>query len=212
MSDLIKIKEYLLDNRRIAPSPDGRFQDCWHWTKQINDSGYGICCIPNQFRVHRVSALIYNVNIDIDYNIIPNFKFELDSTLRVLHRCDNPPCYNSEHLFIGTQADNIHDMCNKGRQIKSKIPLEIIDKITNIWINGTNKSQLDIANEFNLSKKQVYSILKNKINPKRNVLSGKDYSFIVDLYNGSVISNIEIAEMFNIHPNTVSKIIRKFNK
>lgn len=34
----------------------------------------------------------------------------------MLHRCDNPPCTNPEHLFLGTRADNVYDMLQKGRQ------------------------------------------------------------------------------------------------
>lgn len=36
--------------------------------------------------------------------------------IKVLHRCDNPPCFRLDHLFLGDQAQNIADMTSKGRQ------------------------------------------------------------------------------------------------
>ncbi len=42
-----------------------------------------------------------------------------DDSLRSLHRCDNPPCFNPRHLFQGTPQDNTHDMLLKGRHSQS---------------------------------------------------------------------------------------------
>lgn len=40
--------------------------------------------------------------------------------MHVLHKCDNPPCYNIEHLFLGTPADNAADKMRKGRANQAK--------------------------------------------------------------------------------------------
>src|SRR5258708_29654553 len=77
---------------------------CWEWTGSINSHGYGTVSIQGVVHgVHRVSASLY-------------LGFDLRSELHVCHKCDNPPCWNPEHLFVGTQSDNSRDMIVKGRR------------------------------------------------------------------------------------------------
>lgn len=83
--------------------------DCWEWIGPTNHF-YGkiwVAIAQRGVMAHRTSYLL---NIG-----------EIPDGMKVCHRCDNPPCVNPEHLFLGTQLDNVRDMISKGRRAKSKI-------------------------------------------------------------------------------------------
>lgn len=90
-----------------VPSHIPNLGQCWVWTGGTLRHGYGsfhINCGPDGLphsASHRYSYVLA-------FGPIPE-------GLHVLHKCDNPPCVNPFHLFIGTQADNMRDMVAKQR-------------------------------------------------------------------------------------------------
>ena len=68
--------------------------------------GYGMIGIGG--RIGHKKKHAHRVAWELDHGPIPD-------GLCVLHKCDNPPCVNTEHLFLGTRADNNRDKTEKGR-------------------------------------------------------------------------------------------------
>lgn len=79
--------------------------ECWLWTGSKHKQGYGLYGAGPR-RAHRIAwTLIHG---------------EIPPGLQVLHRCDNPPCVNPAHLFLGTDKDNHQDKAAKGRHWQQK--------------------------------------------------------------------------------------------
>lgn len=85
-------------NKVNKEGPNG----CWEWVGKIKvgkEGGYGIF---RDMRAHRYSWELFN-------GLIPD-------KLIICHKCDNRKCVNPDHLFLGTQFDNMKDMTKKGRR------------------------------------------------------------------------------------------------
>ena len=87
---------------KIDPS-----SNCWLWTKRQTPTGYGRFGISRDARRMSVRAhrLAYAMS-----------KGSFQNEMNICHTCDTPLCVNPQHLFCGTQHDNIQDMIQKGRK------------------------------------------------------------------------------------------------
>lgn len=105
-------------NKKYMPEPN---TGCWIWTASSNSKGYGRIGIGTSTSrmAHRVSYLL--------------FKGEIPIGLLVCHSCDVPSCVNPDHLFLGTNKDNMNDMVKRNRH-KNNYPK--LNKTSALIIRG----------------------------------------------------------------------------
>lgn len=145
--------DFLRDNylKHVIKNTEG----CWGWHGTTVIRGYGRLSYKDRpISAHRASWIIHKGSI-------PKGMF-------VCHVCDNPPCTNPDHLFIGTAQDNSLDMINKKRNKpnrgskcpQSKLKEEDVLAIRQMINEG--KKQRDIAIIFSVNEKTI-SKIKHKI-------------------------------------------------
>lgn len=122
---------------------------CWNFTGWKDRDGYGIFTgIKKQYRAHRYSA--EQAGMDIKGKV-------------VCHKCDNRACVNPEHLFVGTQQDNLKDMIAKGRHYHGRPRKKVFNKLSLENINEIKKSNLsviELAKKFGVHKTSIYRVIR----------------------------------------------------
>ncbi|MFC5992921.1 HNH endonuclease signature motif containing protein [Pseudonocardia hispaniensis] len=118
---------------------------CWPWSGTRNKKGYG------RFKHALAHRVAYKLATGTD-----------PGQFLVCHTCDNPPCCNPTHLFLGDDRSNQHDSKMKGRRridlffIKSRISDEQRADLLERWERG--ESSADLAARFGLSASRVMEI------------------------------------------------------
>ena len=120
----ITIKERFLECVHV-----GSQKDCWEW-KKPRKNGYGRFRLMGRVEgAHRASWILH--------------KGPIPPGIFVCHHCDNPPCVNPKHLFLGTSKDNVQDSLKKGRFNKKRQALFTPEQAEEIrsnavkWPRGT---------------------------------------------------------------------------
>lgn len=123
---------------------------CWEWKGYICPTGYGHFDYGAEEYAHRVSYIIH-------YGKIP-------AGMHVCHKCDNPPCCNPEHLFLGTPADNMHDRDAKGRWRggrERKLSLERANEIRALYSTG-KYTQRAIGEMYGVARHTIAKVVNGR--------------------------------------------------
>ena len=143
---ILDYKAYLVDRCRLNSSTG-----CLEWQRARNKWGYGtlkLKGIPESL-AHRAAWVIFNGEV-------PTGKY-------VLHKCNNPLCCNVEHLYIGTQFDNMRDVKLQGtkRYTSGTTHHNAVltpEKVIQIREMLTHKSQWAVAAIFGVSSQAIKRI------------------------------------------------------
>ena len=146
---------------KVQKSEEG----CWLWTGATVEMGYGL--INRMKDGKRKAYLAHRVSYEIHYGPIPDGQM-------VCHNCDKnyPPgdmsyrrCVRPDHLFLGTHADNMQDMAQKGRNQHLAHRKLTPEKATEIRQKYANKeaSQKKLAAEYGVSLTTIRLVIFRKI-------------------------------------------------
>lgn len=133
----------------------GQPNECWQWSGPCLTGGYG------EFGIGKTCLLAHRVAWELANGKIPHGS-------DVLHHCDHPACVNPNHLFLGDQALNNADKCDKGRQARNrgekgggaKLTWKAASEIREAWSNGAR--QRDLAAHYGVSDAAVWLVVHNK--------------------------------------------------
>jgi HNH endonuclease/CENP-B-like protein len=139
---------------------------CWLWTGATTPFGYGVLSTGTWMYARRYQQILaHRASWILHYGPVP-------IGLQVLHHCDNPPCCRPDHLWIGTQKENMHDMIKKGRHFTQGLPQNRAGENPQAKLTGQQVAQIRrlrgthseraIAKMFGIHRSTVNRITANK--------------------------------------------------
>lgn len=132
---------------RSVVTPSG----CIEWTAAKQKRfGYGAVWFPRLGKMQLAHRVSYMLSVG-----------EIPVGMCVLHRCDNPPCINPDHLFLGTCSDNIQDMIGKGRKRNATGQRHGLSKLTPeqvLAIRCDTRTMRVVAKDYGVGPTTIHAI------------------------------------------------------
>lgn len=138
-------------------------EKCWPWAGALEGSGYGSFGVQKLKATKRAMTMkSHRLAWELTNSLIPE-------GIQVLHSCDNRPCCNPSHLFLGTNDDNVADKMAKGRHYSgggdshksSKLRSPQVLEIRTLYFTG-GIAQLDLAHRYGVSKSQIGRLVRRE--------------------------------------------------
>lgn len=119
---------------------------CWEWLASKDKDGYGIFTIlGKKLPAHRASWRLYHTQGGQPI-------FEIPNDVEVLHKCNNTSCVNPDHLYLGTQKQNIQDQINAGTFVLgSSNGMAKLDEQKVRDIRASDRSNRELATLYGVS-------------------------------------------------------------
>lgn len=125
---------------------------CWDWMLHKDQTGYARMYFRG--RTRKASRAYWTMAFG-----------EIPSGLHVLHKCDNRACVNPDHLFLGTNDDNMADMVAKGRQCrgsKNGVAKLTEEDVAIIRSRATTETYRSVAADFGVCAASICLIVQRK--------------------------------------------------
>lgn len=137
--------------------------ECWEWRGTMGNNGYGQFSVGPRStnKTMKPSRLSWMIN-----------KGAIPEGILVCHKCDNRPCVNPNHLFLGTNLENTRDKMKKGRygqvvrrrgENHPSAKLKEVDVLEIRKLLKEGASQLEISRKFKVLQATISSIKRRKI-------------------------------------------------
>jgi hypothetical protein len=163
--------------KKVIPEPNS---GCWLWIGGSFKSGYGTVYVgggrsaPRYEQAHRLSWKLFRGPIPAG---------DHHGTTCVCHSCDNPACVNPDHLFLGSHADNMRDMAEKGRVVSCR-------------------------GDQHWSRFKPESVTRGSTHPLHK-LTEDDVVAIREAHASGQVKQIDLARQYGVSAVLISRVIRR---